>query len=118
MTKSLNSLRKYFQKVVVEVGINGISEHKWHTIKRNAKIRKLEFNITIDYAWDLFQKQKGYCALSGIPIKLKDSINVAVTRGICEEDTASLGCKNYNFGYIENNVQWVHRDFQKMNYKL
>lgn len=30
----------------------------------NAKIRKKQFSITIEYIWNLFLKQNGYCAIT------------------------------------------------------
>ena len=98
-------------------GHGDISGHKWAQIKQNAQIRKLDFEITINYAWDLFQKQKGLCALSGIKIGFKQPMSRVLETGVDEgEGTASLDRIDSNIGYVENNVQWIHKDIQKMKW--
>ena len=51
-------------------GHEGIYKSHWTKIIRGAEKRGLDFNITIVEVWELFKKQKGKCALSGIDIKL------------------------------------------------
>ena len=67
-----------------------------------ARRRNLEFNVTPEYLWDLLLKQNRRCALSGVELKFdvyKDFKN----------QTASLDRIDYKNGYIEGNVQWVHK---------
>jgi hypothetical protein len=77
--------------------------------------RKLKFNITLEDAWTLYQKQNGKCALSDIPI------------GFCVEcsldkdgykkhwkHTASLDRIDSSKNYDIENVQWVHKDINRM----
>lgn len=80
-------------------------------IKCNAKIRNLEFNLDVDYLDNLLENQDFKCAISGIklqgPIKLtKDN-----GRGGYDRDrvTMSLDRIDSSIGYIQNNVQWVHK---------
>jgi hypothetical protein len=83
------------------------------TIKQGAKRRNLEYNITSEFLWDLFLKQDKKCALSGLPLKLS-TYNMITSTGKSKHYnksivTASLDRKNSNIGYIESNVQWVHK---------
>jgi hypothetical protein len=89
-------------------GVGDISKTLWSAYKEGAKKRAVPFSITIEYAWDLFEKQNRLCALSGIPITLKHGY-----KG-CNVDwkgfTASLDRIDSEKGYVEGNVQWVHED--------
>jgi hypothetical protein len=58
-------------------------------------------------AWDLFLKQDKKCALSGWPLEFP------VGRSI-HGGTASLDRINSNKGYTSDNVQWVHKDINKL----
>lgn len=84
----------------------------WSTIKTNAKKRNLEFNITIEYAYQLFLKQNGKCALSGIEIKFRHPYEA---RNI---QTTSLDRIDSSKGYVEGNVQWVHKTVNVMKMNL
>ena len=91
-------------------GYEGISGSVWVNIY-NGRRRKcrdnLEFTITKEYAWELFLKQEGKCALTGQLLSLDTSSR-----------TASLDRIDSAKGYIEGNVQWVHSDinFMKRNF--
>ena len=82
-------------------GHEDISGRYWGRIKESAKTRNFEFNITIDYAWDLFLNQNKECALSGLPIKFSFTRNK-------NDESASLDRIDSKLGYVEGNVQWVH----------
>jgi hypothetical protein len=75
-------------------------------------VRNLEFNITIEYVWDLFKKQKGVCALSGLLIKFYKGSG----RTNRSSQTASLDRIDPSLGYIEGNVQWVHKTINLMRH--
>jgi hypothetical protein len=68
----------------------------------NAKQRNLEFNVTIEYIWDLFLKQNKKCALSGIPLRFQSETRKC-------DGTASLDRIDSSKGYIEGNLQWVNK---------
>lgn len=87
--------------------IGDLSQHHWSRIKGNAKTRGLELAVTAEYVWNLFNKQGGKCALSGVELNLRT----------CDDITASLDRIDSKKGYIEGNVQWVHKDVNlaKMN---
>lgn len=86
-------------------GFGEISGNHWDHIKRNSKLKKRNFKITIKQVWRLFLKQNRKCALSGIDL----------TFG--KNKTASLDRIDSNKGYIISNVQWIHKDinFMKMD---
>lgn len=74
-------------------------------VKKSAEKRGLEFNISIEDAHSIFINQNGTCSLSGIPIYFGDSKN---------PDTASLDRIDSGTGYNLRNIQWVHKDLNKM----
>lgn len=90
------------------VGFGEISGHYWGKIRHSAKSRKIQFNLEIEYCWDLYLKQGGVCALSGIPIKFETCAKEII------EKTASLDRINQSIGYVEGNVQWVHKHVNNM----
>jgi hypothetical protein len=82
----------------------------WTTILANARKRKKEFNISRDYSYNLFINQNNKCALSGLDIKFALN-NKDYDLG---NQTASLDRIDSNVGYIEGNIQWVHKDINIM----
>lgn len=90
-------------------GHNDLSKSYWNRIQKGAQKRNLEFNITIEYIWDLYIKQGKRCNLSDLDILI-------VTNYTKEHHlhTASLDRIDNNQGYIVGNVQWVHRDINIM----
>jgi hypothetical protein len=87
-------------------GCGDITGHQFAHIRNGAKNRRLKFNVTIEYLWELFQKQNQKCELTGLPISL--FINKDRTR------TASLDRIDNNGGYVKENVQWIHKDINYM----
>lgn len=85
----------------------GIFFSTFNTIKRNAERRKIPFNITIEYIGDLFEKQKGYCNLTGFKLELKKNPKDWT-------QTASLDRKDSSKGYIIGNLQWIHKKINKL----
>lgn len=87
-------------------GHGGISGTYWAGLQRGASTRNISFNISIEYAWKIYEKQGGKCTLSGISIPMGKN---ARTRAF-----ASLDRINSSAGYIEGNVQWVHKALNRM----
>lgn len=87
-------------------GFQGITGSFWHQIEKGAKTRGIEFKISIQYAWSLFQQQNGKCKLSGLELSLGKSNY--------DDRTASFDRIDSSLGYFEGNVQWVHKDINKM----
>lgn len=92
-------------------GICDLSCTFFTQIFRGAKKRNLEFTITKEYIWDLFISQNKKCALSGVDIDLHPLRNTSI-------QTASLDRIDSSLGYIEGNVQWVHKNLNIMKSNL
>jgi hypothetical protein len=90
-------------------GCGEISGEMFSTIRRNAQVRKLKYSISKQYLWNLFLKQDRKCKLSGLLLTFSKS-NPKRTIGT----TASLDRINSSKGYVEGNVQWIHKDINKM----
>lgn len=94
----------------------------WNDIKQGAKIRNYELAISIEYAWEIYVKQDKKCALSGVPLFFNTVRNpvgmhrkdVEHVPPIKNERTASLDRINSDMGYVEGNVQWVHKSINMM----
>lgn len=91
-------------------GLEEISGTYWSRLKHDASKRKLEFKITLEEVWHLFLKQERKCALSGVDIKFADNTQQYWSKGT----SASLDRIDSSKGYTLNNVQWVHKDINRM----
>lgn len=91
-------------------GVGEISLGYYNRIKNNAISRNYIFDISIEYICDLFIKQDRKCALSGLEL--------IQFRSKSKKYTASLDRVDSSLGYIKNNVQWVHKDINKMKSDL
>lgn len=112
-TTSCGCRRDQYKKITGKnskqfTGFEEIPGKMWSDIKAKSILRDFVFEITIDYAWNLFILQNRKCALSGVPIKFgsyaKRKSNM----------TASLDRINSKKGYIDGNVQWVHKTINRM----
>ncbi len=70
----------------------------------NAKARNLEVKVGIKDLQNLWEKSKGICTLSGLQIEIGK--------------TASLDRIDSHQPYVLDNLQWVHKDIQKMKNDL
>lgn len=64
--------------------------------KGRSKKSDIPFTITREYVTELFEKQKGLCALTGVELIPKSG-----------HTSPSLDKMNPKLGYVEGNVQWV-----------
>lgn len=94
-------------------GLGDISGGWWSshvTRERKQNIRtRVPVEITIEYAWELFLKQNRKCALSGVELTISKTSRY---------NTASIDRIDSSKGYIEGNIQWVHKhvNFMKRTY--
>jgi hypothetical protein len=92
-------------------GFQEIPGKYWSQLKRGAKNRNIEFNISIEDIWNKFIQQDRKCALSNIELVFPTSLRLS-------NGTASLDRKDSTIGYTVDNIQWIHKDinFMKQEY--
>src|ERR1019366_4706768 len=90
------------------IGCGELSGRVWCQIKQKALDRNLQVAITIEEAWQQFQKQDGRCALTGWPIILTS------VKGSYFDKTASLDRIDSKLNYTRDNIQWIHKDLNMM----
>lgn len=89
-------------------GTDNIGLGHWTNIKKSARVRKIPFddNLTIEDISDLLGKQSYKCKLSGMDIQAKGTYS--------RKFTASLDRIDSDAGYTLENLQWVHKDINRM----
>lgn len=87
-------------------GYGEISGKAWSHIISAAKTRDLHISITIQDAWEIFIKQNRKCKYTGCNLFFLKNSNASMDR-IDSKD-----------GYHKNNVQWVHKDVNKIKGEL
>ena len=87
-----------------------IKGSKWKSIQAGAKARNHDCLVTIEHINDLLIKQNFRCAISGLEIGFAATSEETKHGG----DTASLDRIDSDKGYIEGNVQWLHKDINMM----
>ena len=84
-----------------------IPPYLYSQIERGAKNRGIIYSLNKEYVENLYISQNKCCALTGINIIFARSREETLT-------TASLDRINSDVGYIEENVQWIHKDLNRM----
>lgn len=92
-----SSLKKDFYKEM--------SKTLWSRLISNASSRGFDFSISKEYVWNLFIEQNRKCALTGWDINFLEYI----AKNRHRIWTASLDRIDSSKGYIEGNVQWLHK---------
>lgn len=98
-------------------GYKEIAGTNWTYYKKGALRRGFKFDITIEYAWDLFLEQDRKCALSGQDIGFNIKTGSLSKYGY-QKNTASLDRIDSKKGYVRGNVQWLHKDLNKLKSNL
>lgn len=93
-------------------GTKYISGRYFTSIQYGAIKRGIEFDVTIEYISELLIAQEFKCALSDVVIaggynKVGKTVQ-----------TCSLDRIDSSKGYIEGNVQWLHKDINKLKWAL
>lgn len=101
-----------YKRVSLSKGYKELSGSWWHKLEKSATIRNYEFAIDIKYMWELLEKQNFKCSLSGVDIK------VFSNNDCCKKQTASIDRINPQFGYLKENVQWVHKRVNRLKNNL
>lgn len=96
-------------------GYGDISGQWWSLhITRELKVgnnrHRVSVTVTIQEAWNLFEKQDKKCALSGVNIYFGNATT---------KNTASLDRIDSSKGYDLDNIQWVHKhvNFMKRDFE-
>ncbi len=93
-------------------GHEEISLTFYNRVKYGAKSRNnIPFNLSIEYLWQLFVNQNRKCSLSGLELTFSKFSGQS-------DGTASLDRIDSSKGYIEGNVQWVHKEINFMKHQL
>ena len=108
-TKSCGCLKKNKGKYST---YKDISSSYWTHLENNAIKRNLEFSISQQYAWRIFQRQKQKCCLTGWEIQL-----TSFSSKTKHLQTASLDRIDNSKGYIKGNIQWLHKHVNQMKHK-
>lgn len=89
-------------------GCGELSKNLYNVFRHSATWKKLPFEVSIEYLWDLFVAQDRKCAFTGEELYFNKSYKTQKDR------TASPDRIDSTKGYIEGNLQWVHRDVNKL----
>lgn len=81
-------------------GHQGISGRYLWCLRDGAEERGIAFEVTPEYLWEIWLSQEEKCAYSGLPLT--------------QDVDASVDRKDNTKGYVYGNVQWVHKDVNRM----
>lgn len=85
----------------------------YNAVKKNAKVRGLEFTLSREFLYNLLEKQQHKCKLSGLPISIAGGRN---SKDYYQNTTASLDRIDNTKGYVEDNVQFLHKHINYMKW--
>lgn len=106
-----NDFRKRGKDNSKYTGVGEVTGTYINNIRSAAKKYGKNYNVSNEYLSNLYETQKRKCAFSGIPLTIGN-------RYLKLETTASLDRINNSKGYIEGNLQWVHKAINKMRGNL
>lgn len=92
--------------------IHEIPNRFWDKLINNSCRRNIDFKLTKEEAFDVYLKQKGKCALTGIDLyftKLRTNFN--------RYTNASIDRINSDLSYSADNIQWVEKRINMMKQK-
>ena len=84
-------------------GYKDIIASRWNNIRNGANQREIPFLISIEEAWNLYEKQSGICALTGDSIRFDGTTKMASIDRINSDDHYRL-----------SNINWVRSDVNLM----
>jgi hypothetical protein len=100
-----------YKKISEDKSCGEVHHTYWLQIKNAAMRRNIPFAVTMDNIWAQYLKQEGKCAFTGLDLTLTNSNNFNF-------QTASLDRIDSTKGYTPDNIQWVHKDANKMKMDL
>lgn len=89
-------------------GFEDISSIYFNHIRVGAESRGLIFQVSKEDMWKKYLEQNKKCALTGLPILIHRNARKR------KEMTASLDRIDSLVGYTPENIQWLHKDINKM----
>lgn len=110
-TQSCGCIRKNPRSTKCWQGVGNMSGTYWRRILTGASKRGLTVEITKEQAWELFEKQKGKCALTGVNLSFAHDY----THNRFEQN-ASLDRIDSLKGYTIDNVQWIDKEINLMKH--
>ena len=100
-------------------GFGDLSLSVYSRLKTSAKLRNYDFEVSMEYLWNLFLEQNKVCALSNRPIYLplhsRPKDNRSLNKNIW---MASLDRIDNDKGYIEGNLRWVCKELNYMKHVM
>lgn len=109
-TSLFNKKSKGCKKCSMFSGIESLSGTYLAVIKKGARLRNIEFLVDLEYLYKVFLKQEKKCALTNMDITLHRNYS----QGHRKEQTASVDRIDSKKGYVEGNIQWIHKDVNIM----
>jgi hypothetical protein len=88
---------------------NNVTGMYFQKIKKCAEKRKIPFDVTREELDEIFEKQDKICAYTKFALYFE-------TKG--KKGNASLDRIDSKLGYTKQNVQWVHKDVNRMKWDL
>lgn len=85
-------------------GFKDVSGNYFGRLKIEAKRRNIEFSISLEDIWNLYEEQKRKCKLSNVPI-----LFVRYLQKNRQKQTASVDRIDSTKGYTIDNIQIVHK---------
>lgn len=94
-------------------GCELLSGAYFYHLRDDANSMGRSFDLTIKELWDLFVRQTGRCRFTNLPLKL-----VQCYTHDYKEQTASVDRIDSLLDYKIENVQWVHKDINRMKWDM
>ena len=76
------------------------------------RYEEVRFDLSPEYLWRMFEKQKGKCALTNLDLTLNRSLKKQNVNW--DVITASVDRINSDIGYVDGNVWWVHKEVNRL----
>lgn len=109
--RSKRCTRCSYKKISEDKSCGNVHNSYYLQLKNAAARRNIKFAISMEDMWNQYQKQKGICSMTGLELTLTNSNNFHL-------QTASLDRIDSKQGYIKENIQWMHKDVNKMKMEL